>query len=334
MFKHIVAATDRVGVSDPAVAAAVKIAELHGAALHILHVPESVHEQNRLRVQHYQTGAEIDFSSEYAHELIQAIDHTYSEVLSPDADVKIRVAPGFPWEEIIRWSRQLKASMIVVGPHSTRAAEKGVVRTAGKIGSTVEGVVMRENCPVMIVNPRVRIGAGKALGEFQKILVGIDFSISCECALSFARQMADRFGATIFPFHMMPVPPYPKYSREDFEADRAAAQQRLETFCADFVKGVPHEYQIRAGALPHQEIVNAAEAMNADLIVMGSHTRTKDRRWYAGSAVERTAFRSNCPVVVVTDPDALLGWDESQDASAIGRDRDRLIHVFTRKQNQ
>jgi nucleotide-binding universal stress UspA family protein len=334
MFKHILAATDLVEAHDPVVAAAVQIAKQHRADLHILHVPESGQSENRLLVRHFKTGEEIDYSADYAKTLIAAIDAVYAGICSPDFDTTIRVAPGFPWEEIIRWSRQTNASMIVLGPHSGRAEEKGLVRTAGKIGSTVEGVVMRENCPVMIVNPRVRIRAGKALGEFQKILVGIDFSISCECALSFARQMADRFGATIFPFHMMPVPPYPKYSREDFEADRTAAQQRLETFCADFVKGVPHKYQIRAGALPHQEIVNAAETMNADLIVMGSHTRTKDRRWYAGSAVERTAFRSNCPVVVVTDPDALLGWDESQDASAIGRDRDRLIHVFTRKRQQ
>lgn len=327
MFKHIVAATDLVGVRDPVVAAGAKIADQHGAALHILHVPESVHERNRLRVQHYQTGAEIDFSSDYAQELIQAIENTCSEILAPDADVKIRVAPGFPWEEIIRWSRQLNASMIVVGPHSSRAAEKGVVRTAGKIGSTVEGVVMRENCPVMIVNSSVQVISA----QFEKIVVGVDFSVSCECALSFARQLSEKFGSTILAFHMMPVPPYPKYSRKDYEADRAAVQKRVEEFCADFVKNVPHEYQIHAGALPHQEILKYAAKNDADLIVMGSHTKESDRKWYAGSVVERTAFRSVCPVVVVTDPDALLAWDENaHDASIIGRDKDRVIHVFTK----
>ncbi len=327
MFRHILAATDLVDVRDPVVAAAAQIAARNQADLHILHVPESAQTENRLRVKHFKTGEEIDYGPDYAKTLISAIDAVYADIFPPEGEVNIRVAPGLPWAEILRWSRQLKASMIVLGPHSGRAAEKGVVRTAGKIGSTVEGVVMRENCPVMIVNPAVRIGTA----EFQKILVGIDFSVSCECALSFARQMADRFGSAIFPFHMLPVPPYPKYSREDFEADRAAARERLETFCADAVKGVSHEYQIRAGALPHQEIVNTAREMAADLIVMGSHTKAEGQKWYAGSAVERTAFRSTCPVVVITDPAALLAWDENQDASAIGRDKDRLIHVFTRK---
>jgi nucleotide-binding universal stress UspA family protein len=327
MFKHILAATDLVETRDPSVLAGAQIAKQHRADFHILHVPESAQTENRLQVKHFKTGEEILYSADYARTLIAAIDAAYAEILPPNVDTHIRVAPGFPWEEIISWSRQIEASMIVLGPHSARAREKGVVRTAGKIGSTVEGVVMRENCPVMIVNPAVRIGAA----EFQKILVGVDFSVSCECALAFARQMADRCGGTIFPFHMMPVPPYPKYSREDFEADRAAARDRLAQFCADFVKGVAHEFQLRAGALPHQEIIHTAREVAADLIVMGSHTKIKDRRWYAGSAVERTAFRSDCPVVVVTDPQALLSWDENQDASAIGKDKDRLIHVFTRK---
>ncbi|MEZ4549545.1 MAG: hypothetical protein R2874_03450 [Desulfobacterales bacterium] len=60
------------------------------------------------------------------------------------------------------------------------------------------------------------------------------------------------------------------------------------------------------------------------------HTKIKDCRWYAGSA-ERTAFRSDRPAVVVTDPQAPLSRDENQDASVIGKDKDRLIHVFTRK---
>lgn len=328
MFKHILAATDLVDVSDPVVEAAAKIAAQNQAALHILHVPESAREKDRLRVNHFQSGEEIDFSSDYAKELIRKIESTHCDMLPLDADVKICVAPGYPWQEIIRYARRINASMIVLGPHSGRAGKKGVVRVAGKIGSTVEGVVMRENCPVMIVNASVRITSA----VFKKIVVGVDFSVSCECALSFARQVSEKFGSFIYPFHMIPVPPYPKYSSEDYDADRAATQKRLTEFCGDFIQTVPHEFQIGAGALPHLEIIKCAEKNDADLIVMGSHTKEKDRKWYAGSVVERTAFRSKCPVVVITDPAALLAWDEnSRDAAAIGRDKDRTIHVFTRE---
>jgi nucleotide-binding universal stress UspA family protein len=61
------------------------------------------------------------------------------------------------------------------------------------------------------------------------------------------------------------------------------------------------------GALPHLEIEKYAEKQDVDLIVMGSHTKTKEGKWYVGSVVERVSFRSICPVIVVTDPKALLG---------------------------
>ena len=88
--------------------------------------------------------------------------------LKPSENYEIRVTPGFPWEEILRWAREISTDLIVLGPHSTRAEEEGVVRVVGKIGSTVEGVIMHENCPVMIVNPSIQ----KEALEFKRILVG------------------------------------------------------------------------------------------------------------------------------------------------------------------
>ena len=113
------------------------------------------------------------------------INNIYTEVFQPSLNYEIRVTPGFPWEEILRWAREISTDLIILGPHSTRAEEKGVVRTIGKIGSTVEGVIMRENCPVMIVNPSIQ----KERLKFKRILVSIDFSRSCEGALWFAVKL-------------------------------------------------------------------------------------------------------------------------------------------------
>ena len=116
MFKHILAATDLVEIRDPSVLAGAQIAKQHRADFHILHVPESAHTENRLQVKHFKTGEEILYSADYARTLIAAIDAAYAEILPPNVDTHIRVAPGFPWEEIISWSRQTEASMIVLGP--------------------------------------------------------------------------------------------------------------------------------------------------------------------------------------------------------------------------
>ena len=55
-----------------------------------------------------------------------------------------------------------------------------------------------------------------------------------------------------------------------------------------------------------------AEQNDVDLIVMGSHTKEKSGKWYVGSAVEQVSLRSICPVIVVTDPKALLSMDREE----------------------
>ena len=328
MFTNVLAAIDRVTVCDAQVMVAARIAEQNRAKLHIIHVLESSSRDNRRLIKHFKTGEEMVTGEAYEKEVTEEVNNVYAEVLKPCGSYEIRITPGFPWEEIFRWSRQIRTDLIVLGPHSTRAEEKQVVRVVGKIGSTVEGVIMHENCPVMIVNPSIR----KQRLAFKRILVGIDFSKSCECALCLAVKLARNYGSQLFPFHMIPVPPLPKYSKADYEADRDAGRQRLQEFCHEFLENTDHEYSVGGGALPHLEILKYAEKKDAHLIIMGSHTKEKAGKWYAGSVVERVSYRSKCPVVVVTDPEVLLTWkDGLTDKIHTENNTDRSIQVFTKR---
>ncbi|MGD2151299.1 MAG: universal stress protein [Desulfobacterales bacterium] len=328
MFTNVLAAIDRVTVCDALVMAAARIAEQNRAKLHIIHVLESSSRDNRHLIKHFKTGEERVTDSAYEKSVTEEINKVYAEVLKPCRSYELRVTPGFPWEEILRWSRQIRTDLIVLGPHSTGAEEKGVVRVVGKIGSTVEGVIMRENCPVMIVNPSIQ----KERMAFKRILVGIDFSRSCECALCLAVKLSQEYGSKLFPFHMIPVPPLPKYSKADYEADTDVGRKRLQEFCHGFLQGTDYEYGVRGGALPHLEILKYAKKKDAHLITMGSHTKEKAGKWYAGSVVERVSYRSKCPVVVVTDPEVLLTWKDSlTEKIHAEKNMDRLIQVFSKR---
>jgi nucleotide-binding universal stress UspA family protein len=328
MFKKILAATDLITASDAQVLTAAKVAEQNHAKLHILHVLESASAVDRHLIKHFITGKDIVTSADYERTVKEEINKVYIEVLKPSVNYEIRVTPGFPWEEILRWTKEAGTDLIVLGSHSTRAEEKGLVRVVGKIGSTVEGVIMHENCPVLVVNPSIQ----KESMKFKRILVSIDFSKSCECALCFAVKLAQKYGSKLFPFHMIPVPPLPKYSRAEYEADTDAAKKRLKEFCHELLRETDHEYIVWGGALPHLEILKCAEKKDADLIAMGSHTKEKAGKWYAGSVVERVSFRSKCAVVVVTDPEVLLTWEDSLTKKIQGKkDTDRSIRVFTKK---
>ncbi len=331
MFTNVLAATDRVTVSDTPVLTGTRIAEQNNGKLHIIHVLESASRKNRRLIKHFKTGEEIRSGAAYEAAVKKEIKKVYADVLRSYGNYEIRVTTGFPWEEILRWARQVSADLIVLGPHSTRAEEEGVVRVVGKIGSTVEGVIMRENCPVMMVNRSVQT---ERLA-FKRILVGIDFSKSCECALCLAVELTRKYGSTLFPFHMIPVPPIPKYSKTDYEADRRAAMQRLQEFCRELLENTDHEYGVRGGALPHLEILKYAEKKDAHLIIMGSHTKEKAGKWYAGSVVERVGFRSKCPAIVVTDPEVLFTWEDGLTSKIhTETDTDRSIRVFSKNRSR
>lgn len=323
MFNRIVAATDIVTTTDAPVISAARLARQQDARIYLLHVMESASTENRRLIRHFETGTEMIADADYEKAIRQTLEKTYRNELA-DIPHEIRITAGYPWEEVLRWAKAIGTDLIVLGPHSTRAEEKMVVRIAGRVGSTVENVVTRENCPVMVVNRP----AQKNQLQFQRMLVAVDFSRSCECAVCFAAELARHYRSRLSVFHMIPVPPFPKYTRIDYTADVAHAKKRLESFYEAYLDGIDHQYLIRAGAMPHLEILTGAGDNAADLIIMGSHTKEKQGKWYPGSVVERVAYRADCPAIVVTDPGALTHWDLTVTADD-GEGKDRSIHVFS-----
>ena len=331
MFKKILAATDIVTVRDAPILSAAKIASENSAQLLILHTLESAHIHNRNIVKDFRTWEDTQHSPEYEQIVRAAIENLYSDILlyhSGQIEYEIKVVTGFPWEEILKYARESNPELIVVGPHSKRAEEQGVVRVAGKIGSTVQNIISRERCPVMIINHEI---PSEMVG-FKKILVGIDYSVSCEAALFFATKITKEYGSKVVIFHMVPVLPYPKYSKENYEIDLKNADKRVREFCEKYLLGIEHEYQIWGGGAAHVEILKCAEQNTVDLIVMGSHTKSESGKWYAGSAVERVSYRSKCGIMVVTDPEVIQPWREEGVERNIKDETttDRFIHVFTK----
>jgi len=306
MITRVLAATDGVSAQDAVVITAARLSEINGAELRVIHVLESASRKNRDIVRHYQTGEEMPATSAYRDEVMKRIVESCTGELPVDITGRVEIATGFPWQEINRYARRMRTDLIVMGPHSSRAEEKGVVRVSGKIGSSVQGVLMWEKCPVMIVN---RSFSAEQL-KFKRILAGIDFSMSCKSALQFAARLSRVHESKTVLFHMVAIPPATKYSQADYEADVQTAVRRLQDFCGEDVGNVDHEYRSWGGALPHEEILKCAGKEDADLIVMGSHTKEKHGRWYPGNAVERVSFRSDCPVIAITGPEVLRSIED------------------------
>jgi len=299
MFNKILSATDLVESIDAPTAAGRAVAQRTNGKLYLLHVLESSSSQNRHLVKHYKTGADFESNPQYEQEVLETIRHTHTVPPADFQNAEIRVATGYPFEEIISWGRAIEADLIVIGSHSSRAQEKGVVRVKGKVGSTAEGVITSAAAPVMIVNQA--LPAEKL--QFKKLVLAVDFSPACLHAFRFALQLARAFGSKIFAYNMLPVPPSSQYTQAIYDRDLKTARQKLDALCREIPAGIEAECKVWGGVHPHLEILKYAAREDADTIVMGSHTKDTNGKWYVGSAVERVSYRAACPVIVVTDPE-------------------------------
>ncbi|CCK79753.1 universal stress protein [Desulfobacula toluolica] len=302
MFKHILVATDRVSRADAPVLTALDLAGQYHAKLTVLHVLEPGFTSNTEQV-----------SPDYTETIKTKLHKTYESDVTYSHIVRFTIRTGCPWKEILNEAHNPDTDLIILGPHSKQTEKKEAVRKNKKIGNTARKILTRKNCPMMIINKPI----AKEKLKFQKIIVGIDFSISCECALCLSVKLSRDFNSILYPFFMIPIPPYPKYNGVHYKTDMDALTKKLEEFCDVYLDGTEHEYKIWGGALPHQEVLKCAEKTDADLIILGSHTKNDTGKnyagkWYAGSVVERVSFRADCPVLVLNDPKALEKWHDIQ----------------------
>jgi nucleotide-binding universal stress UspA family protein len=144
---------------------------------------------------------------------------------------------------------------------------------------------------------------------FEKILCAVDFDESSAVVLHFARQIAEQNGATLCVLHVAPLPlnatefspipmdPYPVWEK--------TARVELEKLAAAHLegRGVAYKLDTRSGEAA-DGILNQAQEIGADLIVLATHGRKGVSHFLIGSVAERVIRRSACPVLVVRPKEA------------------------------
>jgi nucleotide-binding universal stress UspA family protein len=147
-----------------------------------------------------------------------------------------------------------------------------------------------------------------AMTRIRTILVPVDFSAHSGEALGYAIDLAKVFGAGIHLLHcyqinMGGVSPYGLVIPEDFDREvRAAAEQKLHEWAEKArAEGIAVEERI-SPMFPAATLVDTAEEISADLIVMGTRGLTGLRHVLLGSVAERTLREAPCPVLTVKAP--------------------------------
>jgi nucleotide-binding universal stress UspA family protein len=144
---------------------------------------------------------------------------------------------------------------------------------------------------------------------YQRILAPIDGSETSLRALGIALRTAHECGAELVPLYVVDVPLLaydapgmdPSIARNAFleEGERLKAET-LAAMERENVKGTPRVVEVdEPGSDIAQRILKEACALQADLVVMGTHGRRGFRRLMLGSVAERFLRIAPCPVLLV-----------------------------------
>ncbi len=144
---------------------------------------------------------------------------------------------------------------------------------------------------------------------FKHILLGTDGSAASEHAATMAVDLARVHGARLTALYV--VDPYPylgvgETNPMGFQAYMAAAQQhaaqahaKVAQLCEGAAPAVPLDVRLVEDVTAMRGIVDTAQEVQADLVVVGSHGRTGISRLMLGSVAAQVVAHSAVPVLVV-----------------------------------
>ena len=216
--------------------------------------------------------------------------------------VTTRMATGIPSEEVIAAARAEDSDLIIVG---TRG-KTGLAHVL--LGSTAERVIRGAPCPVLSVRTEpADIEHEGVLGgpvTLERILVPVDFSDCSLDALEYAIVVAQQAKASLMLLHVLePVSYGLDFTlNASHRSESSTWTKRLEELISSHQHtDVPMEFRLRGG-LPPDSILDCAQTLPCDLIVMGTHGRRGISHTISGSVAESVLRKSHCPVIAVRSP--------------------------------
>ncbi len=131
-------------------------------------------------------------------------------------------------------------------------------------------------------------------GAFRTVLCPVDFDEFADIAISRSAEIAAQNGAHLCVLHVSPLEP------NSWDNGIAA---RLQKMAQDLLGGnFSHQFVLRNGGAATQ-ILDAAAEMEADLIVIPTHTRKGLKRLILGSVAEQVIRRALVPVLTIPASD-------------------------------
>jgi uncharacterized protein len=267
----ILLATDGSEFSAGAEREAINLARLLGSQLFIMSVVHGFPEDDALALRHL-----IEKEAEKANSYMTAINAKAVEA-SVICENILRNGDA-PYKEIVDTAEEQEVDLIVMG----RRGKKNMMRFL--VGASTAEVIGTAHCSVL-VTPRTANIEGK------NILLAVDGSPYSDRATTAAINLAKRLNAQITLISVV-YSEHKESRRREAETVVECTKKLLES------EGVHVQSQIVTGRYA-ESIVETAQNIGCDLIMVGSHGRTGLKKLLLGSVSERVIGLAQCAVLVV-----------------------------------
>lgn len=160
----------------------------------------------------------------------------------------------------------------------------------------------------------MQIVTDETKNSLNNILFPTDFSLQSNLALSYAISIAGKYGSKIFAAHVVDHPlPIITSQLDNPQTPPTQAEQEAEvglTILESRWPGIPHEVLFREGDI-WSELSEIIKTKRIDLIVIGTHGRTGNKKLLMGSVAEGIYRQALCPVLTIGpavsgEPDSIV----------------------------
>lgn len=288
-FRRLLCATDFSEHAGIAARRAATVAAAQRAELHLLHVLSEPALRTLMALFPGSADAELRLTED-ARRMLEAEAVRLREAVGGVA-VTTRLGNGDPDDEILAATES--ADLLVLGAHGQNPLRDMV------IGSTAERLLRKASRPVLV---------SRAAPEppYRRVLVPVDFTGHSAGAMRAAAAIAP--DAELTALHVFELPFEGKLwlaGVSDDEVNRFRAQARAQALkrvlelAADIGEARSRfRPQVVQGSAA-RSILEAAEEIDADLIVMGRHGKSAAEAFFIGSVTRHVLSDAACDVLVM-----------------------------------
>lgn len=206
----------------------------------------------------------------------------YAKEQVPDAShVTTMVVDDTPARAILIAADEIDADLIIMGTHGRHGLRRAL------LGSVTERVLRDTDRPIMTVAPSIIPAHGEA--KFESILCPVNFTEVAHQALDEACGFADALGAELVVMHVA----------ESADERAASIETRFSAWVDPCVRNRTRYQQIIVGGDPAAQILQVAEQMGVDLIVVGAQHKRFSDATVIGATTERITRFARQPVLTV-----------------------------------